>query len=56
MAEYPVHHIVLFKYKDTVDEKQKVEAAGKFKALAETCKKDGKTYIGKITSGELVTL
>merc|ERR1711879_461063 len=49
---FPVHHIVLFKYKESVNEEQKLEAANKFRGLQQNClSKEGKSYIGQLTSG-----
>lgn len=53
MSSYPVHHIVLFKYKDSTDEEQKLQIAKDFKQLATDCvTKEGKPYIGGISSGQ----
>ncbi|MFL1503480.1 Dabb family protein [Pseudomonas sp. O64] len=47
-----VEHIVLFRYKDTVTDKQKAEVKKRFLALEQIAKRSGKRYITSIITGK----
>lgn len=47
-----IEHIVAFKYKPTVTQRQKTEVMKRFLALKQKCKRDGKNYIVSLVGGD----
>jgi hypothetical protein len=47
-----IKHIVAFKYKPTVTQRQKTEVMKRFLALKQKCKRDGKNYVVSLVGGD----
>ena len=47
-----IEHIVAFKYKPTVTQKQKTEVIKRFLALKQKCKRNGKNYVVSLIGGD----